>query len=189
MNKYGTINLNGDQAALKQWANEHGVVFGTSKNGIVVAKSSVPYVQSILDQEATNDVSSDGDIRQRRGDGDNRADTESTTGTSDTKSGNGRDTGRPDDATEHGADHGNTGSMDGGRNTDDGAVTTEQPTSNGKQVTVHTPAGKPVDTEYRLMEADDLIASHDFDGNTNSQFPQHLQPRDRSRATARNQLS
>ena len=58
----------------------------------------------------------------------------------------------------------------------------------GKEVTLHTPSGKQVKAEYRLMEASELVASHDFDGNTNSQFPQSLQPRDRSRVASRQQL-
>lgn len=58
----------------------------------------------------------------------------------------------------------------------------------GAKATVHTPGGKPVDVQYRLMEASDLTASHDFDGKVNPNFPQELQPRDRSRAASRQQL-
>lgn len=58
----------------------------------------------------------------------------------------------------------------------------------GTKATAHTPSGKPVDVQYRLAEASDLTASHDFDGERNPLFPQELQPRDRSRAAARQQL-
>ena len=53
----------------------------------------------------------------------------------------------------------------------------------GVRATVFTPKGKPIEVQYRLMEAADLMASHDFDGTPNGAYPQELQPRDRSKGT------
>ncbi|MEH8253415.1 LPD38 domain-containing protein [Aeromonas veronii] len=62
------------------------------------------------------------------------------------------------------------------------------PASQGKRVIVATPKGRSVETQYRLMEAEDLVASHDFEGNLNHAYPQQLQPRDRSKQTYRVQV-
>lgn len=53
----------------------------------------------------------------------------------------------------------------------------------GTRATLHTPKGKPVEVQYRLMESGDLVASHEFDGTVNRHYPQELQPRDRSKST------
>ncbi|MFM5223883.1 LPD38 domain-containing protein [Aeromonas veronii] len=53
----------------------------------------------------------------------------------------------------------------------------------GARATLHTPKGKPVEVQYRLMESGDLVASHEFDGTINRSYPQELQPRDRSKST------
>ncbi|MFM4714944.1 LPD38 domain-containing protein [Aeromonas veronii] len=53
----------------------------------------------------------------------------------------------------------------------------------GTRATLHTPKGKPVEVQYRLMESGDLVASHEFDGTVNRSYPQELQPRDRSKST------
>ncbi|WP_434430331.1 methyltransferase domain-containing protein [Aeromonas veronii] len=53
----------------------------------------------------------------------------------------------------------------------------------GSRTTLHTPKGKPVEVQYRLMEAGDLVASHEFDGTVNRAYPQEMQPRDRSKGT------
>ncbi|MFR9719860.1 LPD38 domain-containing protein [Aeromonas diversa] len=53
----------------------------------------------------------------------------------------------------------------------------------GARSTVFTPKGKAIEVQYRLMEAADLMASHDFDGTPNGAYPQELQPRDRSKGT------
>ncbi|ANB54847.1 hypothetical protein WM43_20405 [Aeromonas veronii] len=58
----------------------------------------------------------------------------------------------------------------------------------GKRVTVATPKGQSVEVQYRVMEAADLVASHDFEGNLNHDYPQQLQPRDRSKQTYRVQV-
>ena len=54
-------------------------------------------------------------------------------------------------------------------------------------MTVATPKGQSVEVQYRVMEAD-LVASHDFEGNINHDYPQQLQPRDRSKQTYRVQV-
>ncbi|WP_051526523.1 LPD3 domain-containing protein [Alkanindiges illinoisensis] len=51
----------------------------------------------------------------------------------------------------------------------------------GRTNTVKTPKGTKLDTVFALVEADNVIASHDSTGGTNPKFPQELQPRDRSR--------
>ncbi|WP_258555741.1 LPD38 domain-containing protein [Aeromonas sp. ARM81] len=62
------------------------------------------------------------------------------------------------------------------------------PSPEGKRVTVATPKGQSVEVQYRVMEAADLVASHDFEGNLNHDYPQQLQPRDRSKQTYRVQV-
>ncbi|MDO2946923.1 methyltransferase [Aeromonas simiae] len=62
------------------------------------------------------------------------------------------------------------------------------PSPEGKRVTVATPKGQSVEVQYRVMEAADLVASHDFEGNINHDYPQQLQPRDRSKQTYRVQV-
>ena len=53
----------------------------------------------------------------------------------------------------------------------------------GATATIYTPKGKPVQVQYRIVEAADLVASHEFDGTVNRNYPQTLQPRDRSKGT------
>ncbi len=62
------------------------------------------------------------------------------------------------------------------------------PSPEGKRVTVATPKGQSVEVQYRVMEAADLVAFHDFEGNLNHDYPQQLQPRDRSKQTYRVQV-
>ncbi|HHO0790073.1 TPA: PLxRFG domain-containing protein [Aeromonas hydrophila] len=62
------------------------------------------------------------------------------------------------------------------------------PSPEGKRVTVATPKGQSVEVQYLVMEAADLVASHDFEGNLNHDYPQQLQPRDRSKQTYRVQV-
>lgn len=49
--------------------------------------------------------------------------------------------------------------------------------------------GKPTKTKYAIVEASDLITSHDNDLNPNPSYPQILQPRDRSRAASQTQVN
>lgn len=59
------------------------------------------------------------------------------------------------------------------------------PGPRGREADVRTPKGTRVATQFTVLEASDLIASHTPDGRENAAFPQELQPRDRSRDTSR----
>ena len=50
----------------------------------------------------------------------------------------------------------------------------------GKKVKIITSRGTEVETQYRILEADELIASNSDDGKINPIYPQELQPRDRT---------
>ena len=54
---------------------------------------------------------------------------------------------------------------------------------------VYTAQGKPVDVQYAVVEADELVASNSPDGAVNANYPQDLQPRDRTRVTSASQIS
>lgn len=54
----------------------------------------------------------------------------------------------------------------------------------GRTNTVKTAKGTKLETVFALVEADNVIASHDSTGGVNPKFPQELQPRDRSRDTS-----
>lgn len=51
----------------------------------------------------------------------------------------------------------------------------------GKENVVKTAKGTKIATGFTVVEADQLIASHDINGNVNPDYPQLFQPRDRSR--------
>jgi len=57
-------------------------------------------------------------------------------------------------------------------------------TPTGRDNTVKTAKGTKIGTKFMVIEADQLITSHDASGNANPLFPQELQPRDRSRETS-----
>lgn len=59
----------------------------------------------------------------------------------------------------------------------------------GNAATVHTERGTEVNTHYAVVNAADLIPSHDIDLRPNPQFPATLQPRDRSRAASEDQVN
>lgn len=59
----------------------------------------------------------------------------------------------------------------------------------GKQAVATTPAGRDIDVEYQVVEADSLVTSNLEDGRSNPDFPAELQPRDRSRAASQDQIS
>lgn len=46
----------------------------------------------------------------------------------------------------------------------------------------------PINFKYAVMSVEDLIMSHDAYGNVNSNYPEELQPRDRSRMVSRTQI-
>lgn len=54
---------------------------------------------------------------------------------------------------------------------------------------VYTSAGRAVDVEYRVVEADSLVASHTAEGLENPAFPPELQPRDRTRVASQAQIA
>lgn len=58
----------------------------------------------------------------------------------------------------------------------------------GRQNKIKTAKGTRLDTNLAVIEAKDLIASHDHLGNANSDYPQELQPRDRSRQSSQAQI-
>ena len=55
--------------------------------------------------------------------------------------------------------------------------------------TVSTVNGLNVDTRYRIVDSDQLIASHSNDGRPNPNFPQNLQPRQRNRIASIAQIN
>lgn len=62
------------------------------------------------------------------------------------------------------------------------------PKAAGNKATVYTPSNNEIETEYQLFDVNDLIASNDIAGNVNANYPQELQPRDRTRKSSQAQL-
>lgn len=60
--------------------------------------------------------------------------------------------------------------------------------SEARTGTVFDARGGQTDASYELVEASQLITSHDSDFRVNPDFPQSLQPRDRTRAAAQDQV-
>ncbi|MEW6045014.1 MAG: LPD38 domain-containing protein [Bacillota bacterium] len=58
----------------------------------------------------------------------------------------------------------------------------------GKTATAKTERGTAVETRYAVVDANDLIASHDTALRTDKRYPAELQPRDRSRAASKEQI-
>lgn len=58
----------------------------------------------------------------------------------------------------------------------------------GRSNQVKTAKGTRLETNLAVIEAADLIASHDSLGNSNPEYPQELQPRDRSRQSSQQQI-
>lgn len=58
----------------------------------------------------------------------------------------------------------------------------------GKESTATTERGTSVKTRYRVVDANELIASHTLTGQENPKFPKELQPRDRSRTASKLQV-
>ncbi|MBU1312340.1 MAG: hypothetical protein KKE30_22665 [Gammaproteobacteria bacterium] len=59
----------------------------------------------------------------------------------------------------------------------------------GKAVKAYTPSNKPVDLEYQIVNADDLVTSNNDDLTPNTNYPQALQNRDRTTDSSRNQIN
>jgi GNAT superfamily N-acetyltransferase/predicted RNA methylase len=58
-----------------------------------------------------------------------------------------------------------------------------------KRRTAFTPRNEPIETDFAVVDAADLITSNDDAGNINPAFPKELQPRDRSRKTSGVQIA
>ena len=69
-----------------------------------------------------------------------------------------------------------------------GRPITEVPHSTGKETKTYLSDNTEIDTEYAVVSADDLIASHDDSIVENPEFPKQLQPRDRTRKAMRLQI-
>ena len=63
------------------------------------------------------------------------------------------------------------------------------PAAVGAPRRVWTAKGEAIDTQLEVVEADQLIASHDATGNVNPAFQAEMQPRDRSRQASRAQIA
>lgn len=64
-----------------------------------------------------------------------------------------------------------------------------KPLSTGKESTVSTERGTEVKSQYAIVEAADLVTSHDSALNRNPAFPEELQPRERDRAASADQIN
>ena len=53
----------------------------------------------------------------------------------------------------------------------------------------YTNDNQKIDLKFKVVSVDDLIASNDLDGKVNPDYPQELQPRDRSRVSSKSQIS
>lgn len=62
------------------------------------------------------------------------------------------------------------------------------PATTGKTVTAKTERGTAVKVQYAVVDAKDLVTSHTTDLKVNKDYPQELQPRDRSRAASKEQI-
>lgn len=60
------------------------------------------------------------------------------------------------------------------------ATLTNEGTTPSKSETVVTPAGREFEVQHKVVEANDLITSNTDSGAINPQYPQELQPRDRT---------
>jgi len=60
--------------------------------------------------------------------------------------------------------------------------------SAGTSVKVKTQSGQNVDTQYILLDADDLVVSHKLNFEPNPEYPKELQPRERNRGASQVQV-
>lgn len=60
--------------------------------------------------------------------------------------------------------------------------------ANARPSRVYDADGRSVGVQYEVVEADSLVTSHNNDLSLNADFPQELQPRDRSRAMSHQQI-
>ena len=66
----------------------------------------------------------------------------------------------------------------------DGQPTVTSLRPEGRENVVKTAKGTKVSTAFHVVEASDLIVSHDAEGKENPAYPQELQPRDRGRLSS-----
>lgn len=66
---------------------------------------------------------------------------------------------------------------------------TVKPLAEGNTAKASTERGTEIEAQYKLVEADQLNASHDIYLKENPNYPQELQPRDRSRAASEDQIT
>lgn len=59
----------------------------------------------------------------------------------------------------------------------------------GNKSTAYTERGNKIETQYAVVEAENLITSHDNNLKQNQYYPQELQPRDRTRDASEAQIS
>jgi hypothetical protein len=71
----------------------------------------------------------------------------------------------------------------------DGITKTWPKTEYGAKTNFSTEAGARIDGVYALMDANDLVTSHDENLRANPLYPQEMQPRDRSRSASEMQVS
>ena len=74
-------------------------------------------------------------------------------------------------------------------NLDDEAAAETAQAPEGETDTVVTPSGREIEVRYKVVEADDLIPSNLDDGRVNPDYPQELQPRNRSKAASELQVN
>jgi len=67
-------------------------------------------------------------------------------------------------------------------------VKTGKPIIEGKTVTVKTEKQTPVQIRYAVVDANDMTVSHDINLHPNKNYPQELQPRDRTRIATEDQV-
>lgn len=69
-------------------------------------------------------------------------------------------------------------------------VTTENAPDTSKGHTVaYTNDNQKIDLAFKVVSVDELVASNELDGRVNPNYPQELQPRDRSRVSSKSQIS
>jgi len=61
-------------------------------------------------------------------------------------------------------------------------------TIKGNTASAYLPDGKKIDFAYKVVDADDLISSHQYDGTPNTEYPKELQPRMRERKASIEQI-
>jgi hypothetical protein len=64
-----------------------------------------------------------------------------------------------------------------------------QPLTVGREATATTERGTSINTKYAVVEAGELIASHDTGLNPNPRYPSELQPRERGRIASEDQIN